>query len=104
VSKWLNVTAPIGKHFQYPIEYNLTTTLKSELVEVPVPHQSAVVGRSLVALALPGSALIVLIRRGDTALVPRGSTQLESGDTLLILAEPEALLAIRGIVNEIAAA
>jgi len=53
---------------------------------------------------LPGSALIVLIRRGDTALVPRGSTQLESGDTLLILAEPEALLAIRGIVNEIAAA
>jgi len=104
VSKWLNVTAPIGKHFQYPIEYNLTTTLKSELVEVPVPYQSAVVGRSLGALALPGSALIVLIRRGDTALVPRGSTQIESGDTLLVLAEPEALLGIRGIVNEIAAA
>jgi cell volume regulation protein A len=92
------------KSFQYPIEYNPTTNLKSELVEIPVPPRSAVIGRSLVDLALPAGALIVLIRRGDDVLVPRGSTQIESGDTLLALAEPEALRCIRGIVNEIAAA
>lgn len=103
VSKWLNVASPIVKGFQYPIEFNPTTNLKSELVEVPVPAQSAVIGRSLVDLALPAGALIVLIRRADEALVPHGSTQIESGDTLLVLAEPEGLRRIRGIVNEIAA-
>ena len=100
VSRWLDVASPIVKSFRYPIEYNPTTNLQSELVEVPVPFQSAVIGRSLVDLALPAGALIVLIRRGDDVLVPRGSTQIESGDTLLVLAEPEALRRIRGIVNE----
>ena len=103
VSKWLNVAAPIVKTFQYPIEFNPTTDLKSELAEVPVPPQSAAIGRSLIELALPAGALIVLIRRGDDVLVPRGSTQVESGDTLLALAEPDALGRIRGIVGEIVA-
>jgi Trk K+ transport system NAD-binding subunit len=88
------------KSFQYPIEYNPTTGLKSELVEIPVPSRSAVIGQSLVDLALPAGALIVLIRRGDDVLVPRGGTQIESADTLLVLAEPEALRGIRAIVNE----
>jgi hypothetical protein len=30
---------------------------------------------------------IVLIRRGDETFVPRGSTQIDAGDTLLLLAE-----------------
>ena len=89
--------------FGYPIEFNPTTDLKSELVEVPVPATSAAIGRSLIELALPAGALIVLIRRGDDVLVPRGSTQIESGDTLLALAEPDALGRIRGIVGEIGA-
>jgi cell volume regulation protein A len=100
VSRWLQVASPLVKPFRYPIEYNPTADIKSELVEVPVPFQSAVIGRPLVDLGLPAGALIVLIRRGDDVLVPRGSTQVELSDTLLVLAEPEALRSIRGIVNE----
>jgi cell volume regulation protein A len=103
VSRWLNVAAPIVKTFRYPIEFNPTTDLKSELREVPVPAQSAAIGRSLIELAVPAGALIVLIRRGDDVLVPGGSTQIESGDTLLALAEPDALDRIRSIVGEIVA-
>jgi cell volume regulation protein A len=103
VSKALRVAAPLVKAFRYPIEYNPTTNLKSELVEVPVPSRSAAIGQTLVELALPPDALIVLIRRGDDVLVPRGSTQIESGDTLLVLAEAQALHFIRGIVNDAAA-
>jgi len=58
-----------------------------------------VVGRSLVELALPPGSLIVLIRRGDDVLVPRGATEVEPDDMLLVLAEPEALDRIRGIVG-----
>jgi potassium/hydrogen antiporter len=95
----LNVAAPAVKKFQYPIESNPTATLKSELVEVPVPSSSAAIGRSLVDLALPAGALIVLIRRGEDALIPRGNTRIESGDTLLVLAEPDVLRRVREVVN-----
>jgi len=100
VSRWLNVASPLVKSFQYPIEYNPATGLKSELVEVPVPARSAAIGRSLVNLALPAGALIVLIRRGDDVMIPNGSTQIEPADMLLVLAEPQAVHRIRVIVNE----
>jgi potassium/hydrogen antiporter len=99
VSKWLRVASPIVKPFRYPIEYNPTADLKNELVEIPVPTDSAVVGHTLVEIKLPTGALIVLIRRGDETFVPRGSTQIGAGDTLLVLAEREALRSTRAIVN-----
>jgi cell volume regulation protein A len=58
-----------------------------------------VVGRSLVEIKLPTGALIVLIRRGNEAFVPRGSTEIDAGDTLLVLAGQEALRTTRAIVN-----
>ena len=102
VAKWLGVASPLVKAFRYPIEFNPTANLKSTLVEVPVPVHSAVVGRPLVDLALPAGALVVLIRRADEVLVPRGATQIESGDTLLVLAEPEGLRRTSEIVSQIA--
>jgi potassium/hydrogen antiporter len=100
VSRWLNVASPLVKSFQYPIEYNPAAGLKSELEEVPVPAQSAAIGQSLVNLALPAGALVVVIRRGDDVMIPNGATQIERGDILLVLAESEALRRIRAIVNE----
>ena len=99
VSRWLQLAAPLVKPFRYPIEYNPTTDLNNVLVEVPVPAGSSVVGRSLVEIKLPTGALIVLIRRGDEAFVPRGSTEIDAGDTLLVLAGQDALRATRAIVN-----
>jgi cell volume regulation protein A len=99
VSRWLQVASPLVKPFRYPIEYNPTADLKNELVEVLVPPDSPVVGRSLVEIKLPTGALVVLIRRGDETFVPRGSTQIDAGDTLLLLAEHEALRSTRAIVN-----
>jgi cell volume regulation protein A len=99
VSQWLQVASPLVKRFRYPIEYNPTADLKNELVEVPVPAGSPVVGRSLVEIKLPTGALIVLIRRGDETFVPRGGTQIDAGDTLLVLAEREALRSTRAAVN-----
>ena len=100
VSRWLRVAGPLVKAFRYPIEYNPTDSARNELVEVPVPDGSSAIGRGLGELALPAGALIVLIRRNDDVLVPRGTTQIESRDTLLVLAEREALDRIRAIVSE----
>jgi cell volume regulation protein A len=100
VSNWLGVTGPADTGFRYPLEFHPTTDLKSELTEVPVPPDSGVVGRPLVDLNLPAGALIVLIRRNDEVLVPRGATCIERGDRLLVLAERQGLDQIRAIVSE----
>jgi cell volume regulation protein A len=99
VSRWLHVAAPLGKRFRYPIEYTPTADEKNQLVEVPVPTGSTAIGRQLVNLGLPVGALVVLIRRDDDVFVPRGSTQIEAGDVLLVLAERDALTLTRAIVN-----
>jgi cell volume regulation protein A len=99
VSRWLGVAAPLAKTFNYPIEYNPTGNLKSALTEVRVPADSSIVGRSLVQLALPADALIVLIGRQEDMLVPRGATRIEAEDRLLVLADQEALERIRSIVS-----
>ena len=99
ISRWLGVASPLVTRFRYPIEYNPTADVKNELAEVPVPAGSPVAGRTLVEIQLPAGALIVLIRRSDETFVPRGGTQIEAGDTLLVLAEREPLRATRAIVN-----
>jgi cell volume regulation protein A len=99
VSRWLRVAGPLVKAFRYPIEYHPTGSTRNELVEMPVPDGSMVIGKALGALALPAGVLVVLIRRNDDVLVPRGTTQIESRDTLLVLAEREALDRVRGIVS-----
>lgn len=72
------------------------------LGEVPVPEGSAAIGRSLVELGLPTGALIVLVRRGDGVFVPRGVTQIEAQDALLVLAEPAMLHRVHEIVGAVA--
>lgn len=91
VARWLKVNAPFKPQFRYPIEYNPTTNLKNELVEIPIPPNSSFVGRPLVDLDLPSNTLIVLIHRNDDVLVPRGGTCIEANDMLLVLAEKETL-------------
>jgi len=95
VARWLRVADPIAKPFRYPIEFNPTSDLASELVEVPVPDGSPVVGSALVELTLPAGALVVLIRRGHGVVVPSGGTRIEAADRLLVLAEPPVLVRLR---------
>jgi cell volume regulation protein A len=99
VSRWLNVAAPLGKRFRYPIEYTPTADEKNHLEEVPVRSGSTAIGQTLLDLRLPTGALVVLIRRDDEVFVPRGSTSIEAGDVLLVLAERDALGLTRAIVN-----
>jgi len=99
VSTWLRVADPIAKPFRYPIEFNPTGDHASELVEVPVPARSEAIGRTLVELALPAGALIVLIRRGNQVVVPSGGTRIEASDRLLVLAEPTTMAELRARIE-----
>lgn len=91
VARWLGLDSPMVSPRTFPIEYNPDSGFKSELKELTVPSGSPVVGKSLVALRLPPGFLVMLIARGTEYLVPGGGTTLESGDTLLVLADEEAV-------------
>lgn len=66
--------------------------LGAEVVEYPVEKSDAIVGRSVNELQLPREALVSVIVRGEEALLPRGSTEIEGGDRLHIL--------VRGAVHK----
>lgn len=100
VAKWLKVDAPLTTGPRFPIQYNPNGSLGEELVEISVPAGSPAAGRTLIDLRLPRSALIVLIRRSEQVFVPRGDSRIEIGDTLLVLAEQDALASVRARLGD----
>ncbi|CAG0931867.1 K(+)/H(+) antiporter NhaP [Thermoflexales bacterium] len=89
VAHWLRVEAPLTPKRSFPLEYTPVKGLKSELRELVIPARSFAVGRAIVELHLPRDVLVILIGRGDEFLVSTGSTVLQGGDTLLILADQD---------------
>lgn len=87
VARWLRVDAPIAPKRIYPLEFRPVKGLKSELKELPVLPGSRLVGKAIVEMGLPADFLIVLIARGEEFVLPSGSTVVQSGDTLLVLAD-----------------
>ncbi len=89
VAAWLQVDAPFIKRTPSPLEYAPTGKSRNDMIEVPVPQDSPIVGRQIVELGLPQGVLIVLINREDEYIVPRGNTVLEPDDILLVLADKD---------------
>jgi cell volume regulation protein A len=99
VATWLGVTVPPTPRRRYPLEFVRTSGVKSDLMELPVPHDSAAIGHAIVELGLPKGTLVVLLGRGTEFLIPSGSTILEQGDSLLVLADRESLRETRRILH-----
>ncbi|HET7571035.1 MAG TPA: potassium/proton antiporter [Gaiellaceae bacterium] len=57
-----------------------------ELVEFDVGGDHAIAGAVVNELGLPRSALIAVVARGEETIPPRGSTVIEPGDRLFVLA------------------
>lgn len=60
------------------------TKVPQATIELSLGPDSPVVGRMVVDLQLPPSAMLLLLRRGGESYIPRGSTVLKSGDGLLV--------------------
>lgn len=98
VARWLKLDTALQPKTQYPLEFVPAGNIDRDMVEVEVPPGSLAVGRQIVDLHLPQTALVVLISRDSNFVVPRGGTVLEAGDRLLVLADQEGLEKVRSIV------
>lgn len=98
VAKMLGISRPLEGKPQYPFEVVTNNDLRNEMAEIKVGEHSTVVNQQIVNLSLPEGSLIVLIARGHGIVVPNGNTIIEAGDTLLVMAEKEALDRIRATI------
>jgi potassium/hydrogen antiporter len=62
-----------------------------DLKEFLISKESPARARRIVDLDLPLDVLLVLIKRGDVIIIPRGDITLEAGDRVLVATEPAVL-------------
>ena len=67
-----------------PLEVGALSSL--ELVDFAVAADHAIAGAAVRELGLPRTALVAVVARGDETIPPRGSTVIEPGDRLFVLA------------------
>ena len=71
------------------LEVGNVRRLGAEVLEFPIGSDDAISGRLVRELMLPREALVSVIVRGDEALLPRGSSRLQTDDRLhILLREP----------------
>lgn len=99
VARLLRVDEPQPAKMRYPLEFEQTADLDSNLVEAVVPPGSPVAGKMILDLPLPDAVLVVLVSRGGRFLVPRGATHLADGDRLLLLADEAGLAEVERLIR-----
>ena len=95
VARILKLDAPLANAKNYPIEFEKTEAIDAELTDVMVPYDSQAVGKNIRDLRIPKKCLILLISRKGRFVIPSGSTIIESGDVLLVLANNADLSAFQ---------
>jgi cell volume regulation protein A len=73
------------------LETGIIRRLGGESFVWRIEPEDAAVGRMVKELGLPREGLVNLIVRGEEAIPPRGSTEIEAGDELHIVVRQEAL-------------
>ncbi|HEU5085346.1 MAG TPA: potassium/proton antiporter [Acidimicrobiales bacterium] len=99
VARLFGATQPVSTRPPAPLEAGQPMPDGTALREVRIPPQSFGDGRALVELRLPQRALLVLVDREGTYIVPTGSTELEGGDVVLLLADDDAFERTRTLLT-----
>jgi cell volume regulation protein A len=90
VARWLHVALPESVKptaKESPLPPELT---KAVMREIEIDEDGFAVGKKIVDLGFPKSAIIAMIRRGDKFITPNGSTVIEPNDVLIVLSDTES--------------
>lgn len=85
MARWLRISVPEKLKRRFPIDMELKEDIHGVLLELDLPKTSSAVGKPVVQLHLPKTALIVLIHRDGKYLSPNGDTVLEPDDHLMLM-------------------
>jgi len=84
----------IMKQVRYPFgtgALSIIDEIDAEVLELTIPHGSAVGGKKIMDLGLPKGILIALVSRGTEMFVPWGNSVLRENDEVLIFSSEELM-------------
>lgn len=84
MARRLDLVSPVPQRHDPPIEVGESSKL--DLVDFVVAPDHAIAGAAVREVGLPRAAIIAVVVRGDDSIPPRGSTVIEPGDRLYVLA------------------
>jgi cell volume regulation protein A len=87
VAKWLNLIVPVNLKKKSTLDLELAWRTKSIYNTVSIEPGFSCVGKSIVDVGLPKSVVIALIERENKYFISDGSTKLQQGDKLYIMAD-----------------
>ncbi|NND34494.1 MAG: potassium/proton antiporter [Saprospiraceae bacterium] len=91
VAKWLNVALPAEAKKLNATDLLLAENPKAEMEEIIVTPHCFAVDKKIVELGFPKNAIIAMIKRGDSYIMPNGATKIEAQDKLIVLADRPAI-------------
>lgn len=89
VAKWLHVALPEKAKPKNPIDVFLSEGAKTAMKEIELPTAGFPIGKKIIELEFPKTAIIAMIKREDKYLTPNGSTVLQGDDVLIVLSDKE---------------
>lgn len=72
---------------EFDVEFS--DEIKSAMCEITVNDEMLKNGRRVMDVSMPDKTLLVMVKRSRKYFIPRGNTQLEKGDSLLIITDDE---------------
>jgi cell volume regulation protein A len=95
----LGLTSRTRPSDEPPLEIVAVDSLGADLLEYIVREGDAVAGRAVRELALPRDTLVVVVVRDEEAIPPRGSTVVQPGDRLYVLARTASRPRVRRLFD-----
>ncbi|MBU2940133.1 potassium/proton antiporter [Lacinutrix sp. C3R15] len=92
VAKWLDVGLPEKQKKLSATDLLLEENPKAEMKELLITSDCFAVDKKIVELGFPKNAIIAMIKRGDSYIVPNGLTIINAKDTLIVLADRPIIL------------
>jgi potassium/hydrogen antiporter len=92
VAKWLNLTLPPQVRKYSTFEKELTIKGKSIMVQTTIGSSCPCIGKSMVELSMDGSITVTSIERDGKYFTPDGTTRIQIGDRLSMLADNPAAI------------
>jgi cell volume regulation protein A len=99
LARRLGVTSPERGPSTGIVEVGAVRELGADVIEHTVRPGDAAVGARIRELGVPRDALVSIVVRGASALLPRGSTRLEAGDRMLMLVRREVARDLEAMVD-----
>lgn len=75
---------------EFDVEFS--EEIKSAMSEVTIKSSNLIHGNKMMNIPLPDKTLVVMVKRHDHYFIPRGNTELNEGDILLLISDDEEAL------------